>query len=59
MYPIPVGAGLPAKVVNDNAYGLVKRGAFESSASKPAPAGLSCLCAARSCVRCARRQVAC
>ncbi|KPU59995.1 hypothetical protein AN403_4352 [Pseudomonas fluorescens] len=33
----PVGAGLPAMVVNDNARELDKHGAFESIASKPAP----------------------
>ncbi|PYY66785.1 hypothetical protein CRX42_30480, partial [Pseudomonas jessenii] len=32
-----VGAGLPAMVVNDNAYEPDKRGALESIASKPAP----------------------
>ncbi|PYY69912.1 hypothetical protein CRX42_14065 [Pseudomonas jessenii] len=32
-----VGAGLPAMVVNDNAYELDKRGALESIAGKPAP----------------------
>ncbi|WP_223548486.1 hypothetical protein [Pseudomonas sp. A-B-19] len=36
---IPVGAGLPAMVVNDNAYELDKRGALVSIAGKPAPTG--------------------
>ncbi|VVP10155.1 Sensor histidine kinase RcsC [Pseudomonas fluorescens] len=35
----PVGAGLPAKVVNDDAFPLDKRGACESFAGKPAPTG--------------------
>ncbi|MGH8347281.1 MAG: hypothetical protein ACRES5_12065 [Pseudomonas sp.] len=35
----PVGAGLPAMVVNDNAYELDKRGELESIAGKPAPTG--------------------
>ncbi|OPK09044.1 hypothetical protein BZ163_17850 [Pseudomonas sp. VI4.1] len=39
MARIPVGAGLPAMVVNDNACCLVKRGALESIASKLAPTG--------------------
>ncbi|VVO05544.1 Hpt domain-containing protein [Pseudomonas fluorescens] len=33
----PVGAGLPAKVVNDDAFPMDKRGAYESFAGKPAP----------------------
>ncbi|POF41777.1 hypothetical protein B0D71_16370 [Pseudomonas laurylsulfativorans] len=33
----PVGAGLPAMVVNDNAYKPDKRGALEPIASKLAP----------------------
>ncbi|QCY13701.1 hypothetical protein ELQ88_24665 [Pseudomonas sp. MPC6] len=37
--PPPVGAGLPAKVVNENAWFLIKRGAFEFFAGKPAPTG--------------------
>jgi hypothetical protein len=36
-----VGAGLPAMIVNDNAYELDKRGALESIASKPAPTGIT------------------
>ncbi|WP_080727752.1 hypothetical protein [Pseudomonas fluorescens] len=36
---IPVGAGLPAKIVNDNAVGLVSRVALQSFAGKPAPTG--------------------
>jgi hypothetical protein len=35
----PVGAGLLAMVVSDNACGLDKRGALGSIASKPAPTG--------------------
>ena len=35
----PVGAGLPAKVVNDDAFPLDKRGACETFAGKPAPTG--------------------
>jgi hypothetical protein len=34
---VPVGAGLPAMVVNDYARELDKRGALESIAGKPAP----------------------
>ncbi|WP_223595866.1 hypothetical protein [Pseudomonas sp. A-R-19] len=37
-----VGAGLPAMVVNDNAYKPDKRGALESIASKPALTGIAC-----------------
>ncbi|QCY12886.1 hypothetical protein ELQ88_20075 [Pseudomonas sp. MPC6] len=37
--PRPVGAGLPAKEVNDNAFGLAARGARASFAGKPAPTG--------------------
>ncbi|MVW85765.1 hypothetical protein EI969_07385 [Pseudomonas sp. PB101] len=33
----PVGAGLPAMVVNDNACEPNKRGALESIAGKPSP----------------------
>jgi hypothetical protein len=35
----PVGVGLPAKAVNDNACGLLKRGALVSIARKLAPTG--------------------
>jgi hypothetical protein len=36
----PVGAGLPANDVNDNACCLIKRGALETFAGKPAPTGV-------------------
>jgi hypothetical protein len=38
-----VGAGLPAMVVNDNAYKPDKRGVLEYIAGKPAPTGIACL----------------
>ena len=46
VYGDPVGAGLSgrriaAMVVNDNAFGLVKRGALEFFASKLAPTGIA------------------
>lgn len=34
---IPVGAGLPAEIVNDNAVGLVPRVVLQFFAGKPAP----------------------
>ena len=36
----PVGAGLLAKIVNDNAVRLILRGVLKSFASKPAPTGI-------------------
>ncbi|QHG24275.1 hypothetical protein GDV60_15955 [Pseudomonas sp. DTU12.1] len=39
-----IGAGLPAKSVNDNAGCLVPRGALRCFAGKPAPTKTSAVC---------------